>query len=203
MPSPLEELTRVLGGDTVSQLSNAIGADREATGRAVGAAMPLLFSALARNAQRPGGAAALGQALDRDHDGSVLDDLAGFLGGGSPAAGATEGDGILRHALGGRRTAAEAMVGRASGLDAQSVSRLLAMLAPLVMGALGRTRQRQELDDAGLAGMLGRERQRAEAAAPGGLGSLAGLLDSDGDGEVLDDALRIGGDLLSGFLKKR
>lgn len=199
MSSPIAELTRMLGGDTVAQLSNTLGTDEAATGRAVSAALPMLVSALAANAQRPGGAQALGRALDNDHDGGLLDNLAGFLGAGTTAP----GDGILRHVLGGRRSAAEVMVGQASGLDTQSVSQLLALLAPLVMGALGRSRRSQGIDDDGLASMLGKERRKAEADAPGGLGGLASLLDRDGDGEVLDDAMRIGGGLLSDFLKRR
>ena len=59
----------------------------------------MLVGALARNAQDPSKAGALSNALSRDHDGSVLDDVAGYLGRGDDA----DGDGILGHVLGGKQ----------------------------------------------------------------------------------------------------
>jgi hypothetical protein len=188
-----------LGGDEISRLGRSIGAEPAATQRAVDAALPMLFGALATNSSRPQGAASLASALDRDHDGSILDDLAGFLGGGDSGP----GDGILRHVLGGRKTAAEAQLGQASGLDPGRAGQLLAMLAPLVLGALGRAQKRRGFDPADLAGMLQTERDRAARIAPEGLGGLARWLDADGDGDVLDDAARLGSDLLGGLFKGR
>lgn len=192
MSSLLDVLNQQLSGDTVRQLSRQLGADEASTARAVEGAVPLLVSALARNTARPQGAQSLLGALDRDHDGSVLDDLGSFLGGGRTAP----GDAILGHVLGSRRDTAENGLSRMSGLDPQTVSRLLAMLAPIVMGALGRTRREQRLDPGGLAEMLGGERRRAERAAPDAMGMLGQLLDSDGDGQVIDDLAKLG----SGFL---
>ena len=64
---------------------------------------------------------------------------------------------------------------------------LLSMLAPLVMGALGKAQRERKLDPGGLAGMLGGEHQRAADAAPGVMGMLVKFLDRDHDGSVLDD----------------
>ena len=199
MSSPLEDLLGQLGGDQVARLSATLGSDPAATGRAVSAAIPMLFSALAANARRPEGAEALAGALERDHDGSVLDDVAGFLSGG----GTGPGQAILGHILGGRQGAAQAEISRASGLDLRSVGRLLALLAPLVMGALGRHQRSQGLDLGSLVDLLGAERHRADAALPDGLGSLASMFDANHDGSVLDDAARIGSDLLGGLFKSR
>jgi hypothetical protein len=77
------------------------------------------------------------------------------------------------------------------------VSQLLMLLAPVVLGALGRRQRQQGLDPGGLAGVLGEERRQAEASAPAGLGGLLGrVLDADGDGQIMDDV----GGLLGGFL---
>ncbi|HRF38840.1 MAG TPA: DUF937 domain-containing protein, partial [Saprospiraceae bacterium] len=67
-----------------------------------------LVSALARNASTEQGAAALSNALDRDHDGSILSNLAGLLGGQAPAQDnrALNGAGILNHILGDRQSGA-------------------------------------------------------------------------------------------------
>lgn len=199
MASIVEEIMQQLQGAPMDRLSTAIGAEPASTARGVQAALPMLVGALASNAGRQQGAESLLGALDRDHDGSVLDDVAGFLGSG----GSESGSGILGHLLGGRRPRAEEQVSRASGLDMQSVGKLLALLAPLVMGVLGRTQRRQGLDPEALAGYLGREKERAAEAMPEGLGGLVGFLDADGDGDVMDDATRLGAGLLGRFLKRR
>jgi len=67
-----------IAGPALGQISGQIGADPQSTQTAVSAALPLLLGALARNASQPGGAEALAGALGRDHDGSVLDHVAGF-----------------------------------------------------------------------------------------------------------------------------
>lgn len=190
--SMLDLLQQRLGGDAVQQISRQLGTDHGTTQAAIAAALPMLVGALARNAQNPQGAGALANALQRDHDGSILDDVAGYLGGGR----STDGNAILGHVLGTRQQTVQQGLGQATGLDASKAGMLLSMLAPLVMGALGKTARERGLDPGGLAGMLGGEQQRAAQAAPGGvMGVLGKLLDRDGDGSVMDD---IGG-LLKGI----
>ena len=74
-----------------------------------------------------------------------------------------------------------------AGIDPAKAGMLLSMLAPLVMGALGKAQRDGKLDPGGLAGMLGGEQQRAADAAPGVMGMLGKFLDRDGDGSVMDD----------------
>lgn len=200
MAGILDVLGPALGGDTLRDLSRTIGADEQTTRRASMAALPLLLAAMNRNTSDPQGAQSLASALERDHDGSLLDHLGGLLGGGA-APGlnprATNGAGILEHVFGGRRSRIEEGVGRATGLDAQQVARLLATLAPLVMAYLGRQKRQKNLDAGGLSDLLRQESTNARQAAPNDLlGSLGKLFDRDGDGNPLDD-------LLGGFLGRR
>lgn len=199
--SLLDQLTQQLDGDAIRQISRQVGADEGAVSKAVSGGLPMLVSALARNTADQGGAASLLGALDRDHDGSVLDDVMGYLGGGG---GASAGAGILKHVLGGNRQAgAESAIGQMSGLDGQKVSQILAILAPMVLGALGRQRQQKNLDAGGLADLLGQEHRRAEKKAPEAMGLVGQLLDSDGDGQVADDLARLGAGMLGKFLGGR
>jgi hypothetical protein len=196
MSNLLETLATQLGGSSLETLARSVGGDRTKTQTAMAAALPLLLTALARNAATPQGAQALQQALAKDHDGSVLDDLDGVI---SRPDGGT-GDGILRHVLGDRRGAVEAGIGKASGLHAAGVSTMLTALAPVVMGMLGRTQRQQGLDASALSELLQGEHQRAAAPA---LGGLASLLDADGDGQVMDDLASMGGKLLGGLFGRR
>lgn len=234
MQGVLDEVLRVLGPDTIGQMAGRIGASPQQTQNAISAALPLLLSAMSRNAATPGGAEALHRAAVRDHAandpmaiigallggagggagagaaGQLLGALGGLLGGGAggEAAGRprdpiSDGLGILGHVLGGAQQRAAGGVARAGGIDAGSAMQLLAMLAPLVMAALGRQAQRGGLDPQGLAGVLGGDLARLGGGAPATRDPVSALLDADGDGDVdAADLLARGAGLL-GMLGRR
>ena len=132
--SILEMLSGQLGGSALETIGRQIGADRSQVEKAMPAALGSLMTGLARNAQSSDGAGALAAALSRDHDGSILDNLSGALAAPDQRAGA----GILGHVFGGKQEAVQSALGTSAGLDAGSMGKLLTMLAPLVMGALGK-----------------------------------------------------------------
>ncbi|HET6797607.1 MAG TPA: DUF937 domain-containing protein [Gemmatimonadales bacterium] len=182
MASILDTLSTHLDPGLLSQLTSRLGANEGNTSKAIAAAVPLLLGALAKNASDPQGAEQLHQALVRDHDGSVLD--AAKVADNQSS---NDGEAILGHILGDRRSVAEQGISQASGLDLSKVGPLLTMLAPLLMGALGRARAQQGLDPQGLARVLGQEREELGARAPGVLGAVGRLLDRNHDGSALDD----------------
>jgi hypothetical protein len=187
-----------MGGGGISQLSQQLGTDEGTTQNAVTAAVPLLLTALARNAGQPGGAEALHGALNQNHDGSLLDDVMGFLGGGWGGGAATNGAGILGHVLGGQMPGVQDGLSRASGMDSSTVGRLLMFLAPLVMAALGRKQAQNGFDPGGLAGFLGGQQQEAQQTAPDLMGMVGGLLDGNRDGSMVDDLAGLAGRFLGG-----
>lgn len=193
MSSLLEMLTGQLSGDAISRMSREIGADESATKAATGGALSTMIGALARNAGQGDGAASLHKALAKDHDGGLLDNLGGFLG----QAQAGPGDGILGHMLGKQRPRVEAGLAKTSGLDAGSMGKLMTMLAPVVMGALGKQQRNGKLDSKGLAGFLGQQQQEIQRQQPQAAGILGSLLDTDKDGDVdLGDLAKGGAGLL-------
>ena len=227
MSGILDLLAQNLNGAPMGQIAQAIGADEAQTRRAVGAALPALLTGLDRNTNTPQGAQALAGAVARDHDGSLLDNLGGFLsqmstagqpaaapagglggmlggllggaGGGGALGGllggllggkATDGGGILGHILGGQQPRVEQGVAQASGLNAGQVAKLLPILAPIVMAAIGKYMQRGNVGPQDLSGALATEAAVARKAAPAGaIGALTGFLDADGDGSIADDLL--------------
>lgn len=199
MTSLLNILTRQLGGDSMKKISSQIGADEQSTQGAVSAALPLLINALSRNAASADGADSLSSALSRDHDGSILDNLSGFLG--NPDT--NSGEGILRHVLGPQQRVVEKGLSRSSGLNTDSVGKLMAMLAPILMGALGKQTQERGLDAQSLAGYLGQEREEMQRTEPQAMGMLGRLLDTDQDGDVdLGDIMKHGASLFGKFFKR-
>ena len=194
MDTITQQLLQQLAGGAVSQISQKIGADEQATNSALSAAIPLLVSALAKNAAKPEGAQALQQAVTKDHDGSILDDLDGFLGNPESANGA----GILKHVLGNQQPLVKKGLTQNTGLDSEQVGMLLQIAAPLVMGMLGKQQQQRGLNANSLSGMLGQEKQLAEQTNPDMMSTINNLLDMNNDGSALDDILGIAGKLLSG-----
>lgn len=178
--SLIDLLGKTLGGGGIQEIGRQLGSDEGTTSKAVGAALPLLLGALTGNAKRQDGAASLLGALTKDHDGSVLDDPSAVLR--RPEAG--PGAGILRHVLGGKQAGIESRLGQATGMDKAATGKLLTMLAPLVMGALGRQQREQKLDTRGVAGLLENESRQLREREPQAMGMLGGLLDADGDGDV-------------------
>ena len=179
MGSIFETVLQQLGGDTMKRIGTELGTDEQTAGSATAATVSTLLGALSRNAADKNGAEALHRALAKDHDGSLLDNLSGFLGQAQQGP----GEGILRHVLGERRPQIESGIGRTSGLDSGSVSKLMTMVAPVVMAALGKQQRSGGLESRGLANMLGQERSALEQAQPQAMGLIGKLLDSDGDGD--------------------
>lgn len=194
--SVLNLVNQRLDDNAISQLSRQLGVDPATTRQAVPAALTALVGGLSKNASNPAGAQQLAGALSRDHDGSILDDLAGFLGG---AGGGQQGAGILGHIFGSRQPNVASRVGQASGLDSAQAMKLLMLLAPLVLGALGRSQRQKGLDSGGISDVLGHERRRVEQANPQSGGLLNSILDRDGDGSIMDDIAGMAG----GFLGNR
>jgi hypothetical protein len=186
-------ITQQIAGAVAGQLASRLGVSEGTARTAVQLAVPLVVAALARNASQPQGAQDLHEAVTQDHDGSILDNLMGYVSNPQEA----NGSGILGHVLGAQRPAVENNLAQATGLDQNAAGSLLEIVAPLVMGAVGREQQQNGLDPQGLSQYLGEQQQQAESANPDLMGSLSSMLDSNRDGSVVDDLSRIAG----GFFK--
>lgn len=177
--SGLEELLGgALGGDMMAKIAGQLNTDEAGAKKAVGAALPALLGKLKANADDPVKADALAAAVNRDHDGSFLDsagDRLGGLFGGDDQTGSK----ILGHVFGDDADAAQEQVAAQAGIDKGQAAGLLGSLAPLVLGALGRSGQGAGgVQAQGLSGMLG-----GLLGGGGGLGGmLGGLLGGSGGG---------------------
>ncbi len=180
MSELLDGLMSQLGSGGVAQIASALGVDESKASGAIGMALPALLGGLAKNTQQPEGAQSLSKALD-SHDGSIFSDITSAISGG-------DGSKILGHVLGSKQPSVEQNLAGQSGLDVGAISKLLPMLAPLVMGYLSKQKQDSGLDAGALGSMLNRENQAAQQKSPG-LGGLASILDADGDGSIMDDVM--------------
>ena len=186
-------ITQQLSGDASRTIAQRFGISETMANTAVQVGVPLILAALARNANEPQGAQSLHQAINEDHDGSIFDNLMGYVSNPQSVNGA----GILGHVFGGQKPAIENNLAQATGLDQSSAGGLLETLAPLVMGAVGRAQQQEHLDPSGLSNLLSQQQQQAQNNAPGAMGILNSMLDQNNDGSSIDDLKR----MASGFFK--
>src|SRR5690606_2836669 len=151
----LDLLNGSLGKEVVDGIAQRTDAPTEQTHAVVSTALPALLGALQNNASS-GDAGEILNAIGSKHDGSIFDNLSGFLGSDDT----TDGDGILGHVLGNKRGAIAQAISGKTGVSSGTVSKILAMLAPIVMGYLGKQSRSNNVSDGGglsdlLGGMLG------------------------------------------------
>lgn len=197
------DLMDLLQGQVSGQLVNFLGEqhnieDQQKTQVATQGILSTLIGALAKNASTPEGAQSLNNALENDHNGSILNNLIGKLSGNvQPENPKTlDGMGILQHLLGNKKDEAAQMISKTSGLDTGKVLGLMATLAPVIMGVLGKTKQQHGLDVSSIASLLMNTRNTQASQNPM-MNIATQLLDRDGDGSMLDDVAG----MLGGFFK--
>lgn len=183
-------IMNLLGGDLgtslVEGLSSQTGQSKSNTSNLLNMAMPVLLQAMQRNASSPKGAAGLMGALSNKHDGSILDNLGAVFSGSHSNAIQEDGGKILGHVFGNRQQNIQNALSKQSGMDTSSVSQILKIAAPVVMGLLGKQQRQTSVRDAsGLTNMLG-----------GLIGGnfhnnnqsfIESILDADNDGSIVDD----------------
>ncbi len=196
----MDMITQQLGSSMVDQMASKLGGNSDGIKRASAMAVPMLIEALKRNAGSTKGAEALAGALDKNHsDGGILGNLGGLLGGSSMQNGGK----ILGHVFGGKQDNLAQQLGKATGLGGKGAGDLMSMLAPMVMGALGKAKQQSGSGVSGLQDLLRQEQNTIQRRQPKQMGMIQGMLDSDGDGDVdMSDILKKGSGLLSGFFKR-
>lgn len=182
--SLMEQLERK---GAIDQIAGRLGIPAGQANSAVAAGVPAILAGLARNAQKPEGASAIATALDKDHDGSVLDDDSYF-----DSYQEKKGDGIIGHVFGNQAPAVQSQVSALGGLDADKGGELMKMLAPLIMGYLGKQKSSGGLDIGALSQILG-----------GGGGAGGGLQLPGGLGEILGGLGGGGGAPTSGATTKK
>ncbi|GAA3511498.1 DUF937 domain-containing protein [Aquimarina addita] len=187
MSGILDLLNSPMGQQIVSGVSGQTGQSTDKTGSVLSMALPVLMGAMQKNASTPEGASGLLSAISGKHSGGgILDNLGGLFGGGVEESVTNDGAGILSHILGTKQTGVESAISQKSGVDSGSVSQILKVAAPILMGVLGKQASQNNVTDTnGLTSMLG-------GMLGGGTGSkqqslIESFLDADGDGSVLDD----------------
>ncbi|WP_378173340.1 DUF937 domain-containing protein [Aquimarina sp. SS2-1] len=197
MSGLLDLLNSDIGKQMISGVSSQTGQSEGKTADVLSMALPVLMGAMKKNASTPEGASGLMNALSSKHDGGILQNLGGLFDGGVDENTMQDGAGILGHILGQKQPEVENALSSQSGIDAGSVGQILKVAAPILMGVLGQQTRANNVNDSNgltslLGSMLGGQPKQNQSL-------IMSLIDSDGDGSVLDDVA----DIVIGSSKKK
>lgn len=178
-------------GSTLQKLGKSVGADSDQVQKLAQLGLPAILQALESNASTNEGRDALSKALDNHQDDNI-DDIDGFLDN----VDTNDGSKMLQHIFSGKSDKVLTNLSKKSGLDSGQVVGILAQVAPLLIGALGKQKKTENIGTSGVSDLLGNLINKGKSS--GILNMATNLLDSDNDGDITDDI----GKILGGFLKK-
>ncbi len=192
----LEALLGLLQGQDLGKLAEQVGGNEGQVKNGVMAALPAMLTALSKNTGTEKGAQELSNALETKHDGSILNNLSGYLS--NPDL--KDGAGILNHLFGSQTSNVANAVSQSSGLDSNGSMKILQMLAPVLMGMLGQQKKQNNLDAEGIGNLTSMLASNfgSEAGASGIMDVVTNLLDANKDGNVMDDIMGMVGKLFGG-----
>jgi OmpA-OmpF porin, OOP family len=174
--------------EMISKAANLVGEDAGSTATAMSGILPAVLGSVVSKASDADGASGLMSMLSSGgHDGGILDNLGGMLGGGAGTDGMlSAGSGILSSLLGDKVGGIVSLISSFAGIKSGSANSLMSMAAPLVMGVIGKQVSGGNMGASGLMSLLAGQKDHIAAAMPAGLGDkLGGLL---GMGSMLGGA---------------
>ncbi|HOT05685.1 MAG TPA: DUF937 domain-containing protein [Atribacter sp.] len=180
----LIDLIKQLNNDDVlGQVSQSMGVEPQQVKKVTQLGLPTLVEAMNRNAKTQEGARSLARALEQHQDDEV-DDLSKYI----RHADAHDGEKILRHVFSDKSERVESKIAKQTGLDMSQVMGILAQFAPLVLGLLGKEKKEKNIDYNGVANMTSSiANQLGGESGSGLMGMVSQFLDSDQDGDIMDD----------------
>jgi len=182
-------LSSQIGPSFTKQVSGSLGSDPSKTEAAIGVALPMILGAMAKNSKNEKEAQAIQKAVFQKHDGGIFDNLEALVE--HPSKG--EGAGILKHILGENKSTVADLVAQKAGLSGTESNSVLEILAPMVMGALGKQSQENSniLEASNMSGLLSKA---SDSLGDNSIGSglVVKFLDQNGDGDIKDELLGLG-----------
>ncbi|ROH96721.1 DUF937 domain-containing protein [Chryseobacterium daecheongense] len=189
--SLIDLLTGNTSNQVAEQAENKFGISKNQVIALLAVAAPLIISYLRNKSQDSQEAEALNNALDKDHDGSILNDAS------QVESRQAEGGSILDHIFGGQKNTVENQLSQNTGISIDKIGPILAMLAPVIMGYIGKEKQQNNVSAGGLGdllgGILGNASNQAQAQQSNPLndilGSVLGGGQQQSSGNPLNDIL--------------
>ena len=170
----MEMVKGAIGDQVVKQMGGILGESEDKTSSALNSAIPAILGGLMKKASTPSGAGDLFSSLD-DHDGGILDNLGDVLSGGGQTSMLESGGGILKMLFGASQSGIVGTLAKLAGIGTGSAGSLLSMLAPIIMGILGRQRKKQGWDLSSFTDVLMSQKSHLASSLPSELSDQLGV----------------------------
>ncbi|MFN2315120.1 MAG: DUF937 domain-containing protein [Gemmatimonadales bacterium] len=191
----ITDILAQMGG--LRSMARELGISEEQASAGAAALAPAILGGFKKQVQtQPAGLAGLGDLLGQLGGGGLLDEVL------SPKpTDVNHGNDVLGQIFGSKevsRTVAQSASAK-SGLDPALLKKMLPILAMLVAGYMAKQKAATSAPPAGQAGgglgglLEGFLGGKTSGSTGGGLGGLASMLDLNGDGNPLDDILKMAG----------
>lgn len=199
----IDLLTGSTSNQVAQQAENKFGISKNQIIALLAVAAPLIISYLRNKSKDSKEAEALNKALEKDHDGSILDDAS------QVEARQAEGGSILNNIFGSDKQNVENQLSQNTGISIDKIGPVLAMLAPVIMGYIGKEKQQNNVGAGGLGdllgGILGSASNQAQSQQSNPLNDILGSVLGGGgqaqsSGNPLNDIL---GNVLGGGQQKQ
>lgn len=157
----IDLLTSSTSTNVAQNAENKFGISKNQIIALMAVAAPLVISHLRKKSEDSNEAEALERALDKDHDGTILDDPEQVNNR------INEGNSILDHIFGNQKNVVENQLSSNTGISMDKIGPVLSMLAPVIMGYIGKEKRSSggSISDL-LGGILGQAQQKAEPSSP-------------------------------------
>lgn len=168
----VDTIVKSVGGEALKQLGGFLGEGEAQTKSAVSAALPTLLASLAGLSSTTSGAQKLASAVE-EADAGILGNLGNLLGGG--AALADTGNSLLGSLLSSSMLGNLAgVLSKFTGMNTASITKLLGVLAPLILANLKRETKSTGATPSALSDLFARCAPDIAKAMPSGLASMLG-----------------------------
>lgn len=189
----IDLITGNAGSEVATEAENKFGISKNQVIALLAVAAPLVISYLRKKSSESSDEAeSLNNALEKDHDGSILNNPL------QAVSRQQEGNSILDHVFGVKKGAVENQLSQNTGISMDKIGPILGMLAPIIMGYIGKEKRSSGVDSGGgLGDLLGEILGNAQNQAKGQsssplndiLGSVLGGTNQGSAGNQLNDIL--------------
>jgi OmpA-OmpF porin, OOP family len=158
----------LLSSELVNKASSFLGESESGVGAALSGILPTVLGGLADKSATTEGANVISRMAGEQNQSGILDNLGSFFGSDSGSL-LSKGANALSSIFGDKVGGLTSLLSSFSGIKSSSTSSLLGMIAPVVLGFLGKHAATNNLNAGGLANLLSSQKDNISKAIPPGL----------------------------------
>jgi len=187
----IKDLGGLVTDQIVKQAASSLGESESGITSAIGSLVPTILGGMLNKSSDASGLGQIFDMVSNKDNAGFLDNLGGLIGGGNLAQGDPKdvGGGLMGSLFGDKVGGILDLVGSLAGVKRSSSSGLLGMVAPMIMGYLGKKILKGGLNASGLMDLLGGQRQNISSAMPQGIADMIGFDTGDSIMDKASDAV--------------